>query len=583
MEIGKKKKMSLYEEIKEGIRKEIRKITKEKIFLEEIEESKEGDFSFRTFKLGKKLNKNSEKISKEISKRISLGDYLDKVEAKGPYVNFFLDYSKLIVPLLRGIEEKEEEYGKGKAKEKKIILEHTSINPSGPVHVGRLRNSLIGDSLARILKFYGFKVETHFYVNDIGKQIAIIAQGYKEGLELDKSIIEKYKEYKDKDDFKVFFEYVSAYRKFMENESFQKKVQSYIKRAESGDKRALNEIREVAKKCLEGQKETFHKLGIFFDSFDFESKYLEDGSVEKILDSLRKSEYAKEEEGGFGLSLEEFGLKRRGKLTILARKDKTSVYLSRDLAYHLEKEKLGDILINVLGEDHKFEFLELKTILEKFLNLRKPLKVIHYAFVNFEGEELSTRKGSIAPVDRLIDEAIKKAEEEIEKRKIADKEKVAPVIGIGAIKYHLLKTTPLKPITFKWDEVLNFEGESCPYIQYAHARSCSILRKSGRNLEEIKAKKINKKNLSEEEKFLLKELMKFPHVIKKAAQELKPNIIANFLYELSVEFSRFYKNCQVLGVSDKRISERRLLLVNSTRIVIKNGLNLLGIGAPEKM
>ncbi len=459
----------LYREIRERIRESVEGVSSEKISLEEVQESKEGDFSFKTFRLGKKLGKNPEEIAKEIVKKTSTQGYIKKIEAKGPYVNFFLDYGKIFPVLLKGIED---DYGKGKPKEGKIILEHTSINPSGPVHVGRLRNSLIGDALGRTLKFSGCKVEIHFYVNDIGKQIAIIAQGYKENIKADEDVVVKYKEYKDKEDFQVFFEYVAAYRKFQEDEEFQKRVQGYIQLAESGDKIALNKIRKVAEKCLEGQKETFERLGIKFDSFDFESKYLEDGSVEKILESLKKEkEVVKEtDDGCFGLDLGKFGLQRRGEITVLARKDGTSVYLSRDLGYHLEKEKLGERLINILGEDHKFEFLELKTILENFLNLSKPLEVVHYAFVNFEGGELSTRKGLIAPVDRLINEAIEKAGDEIEKRKIAERKKVAPMIGIGAIKYHILKTSAEKPITFRWGDVLNFEGEASPYIQYAHAR-----------------------------------------------------------------------------------------------------------------
>ena len=569
----------MYNRIREEIKKSVESAVCEKISLEEIQESQLGDFSFKTFKLAGKLKKSPADIAKELSGKIKTTKFVKKVESSEAYVNFFLDYNSLLLEFLKEVNNREN-YGKEKTKNKKIILEHTSINPSGPIHVGRLRNSLIGDALSRILKFSGYDIETHYYVNDIGKQIAIIALGFVENLPTDQEVVEKYDTYKEKEDFQIFFEYVAANKKFQEDEAFQERVQKLIQNAESGNKKTLDIIRDVAKKCLIGQKKTFDRLNINFDSFDFESRYIENGDVEKVLSKLRKSEVRKENELGFGLDLEKFGLQRREAITVLSRSDGTSVYITRDLCYHLEKATLGDEMINVLGEDHKFEFLELKCILENFLGLKKPLNVVHFSFVNFEGEELSTRKGLIVPVDKLIDDAIEKAENEVEKRKIASKE-IAPMIGIGAIKYHILKTSPQKQITFKWDEALNFDGETAPYIQYAHARCCSILKNFEKKIDKINVKKIDSE-LADEEKILLKRLLTFSHTVENSAKELKPNIIANYLYELASDFSRFYKNCQVLGV-DEKISERRILLVNATRIVTKNGLGLLGIDAPEQM
>lgn len=568
----------MYNHIRNEIKRSIENFIGEKIEIDEIQESKIADFSFKTFKIAEKLGKKQDDLAREISSKIKNLKFIERVSSEGPYVNFFLNYSKTLKEFLRNI--KKDDYGKGKVKNRKIILEHTSVNPSGPIHVGRLRNSLIGDALARILKFYGYEIETHYYVNDIGKQIAIISQGFADKLEQDIEILERYKCYKDKEDFQVFFEYVSANKKFQEDLKFQQKVQELIKSAESGDKKALEKIKKIAERCLTGQKKTLDRLNIKFDYFDFESKYIENGSVERIIKKLKNNEFAVENELGFGLNLEKFGLKRREGITVLTRNDGTSVYLMRDICYHIEKSKLGDEMLNVLGEDHKFEFLELKCILENFLGLKKPLRVVHFSFVNFEGEELSTRKGLILAVDKLIDEAIEKAKNEIQKRGIASEE-IAPMIGIGAIKYHILKTSPQKQITFRLRDALNFDGETGPYIQYAHARCCSLLKNFSAEIEKIKIEDICTE-LSNEEKALLKILIKFPYIIENSANELKPNILANYLYELSSDFSRFYKKCQVLGVENK-ISERRILLVNATRIIINRGLELLGIDAPERM
>ncbi|MEA3255514.1 MAG: arginine--tRNA ligase [Candidatus Altiarchaeota archaeon] len=571
----------MYALIKEEIRGLLKKASGESLTPAEIKESTKGDYtSTIAFKLASKRKSNPVELAKEITGEITPGGVVKNVEAVNGYINFSLDYSVIIIPLLKDLRERKSGYGGSGRKNRKVILEHTSINPSGPLHIGRVRNSLIGDSLARVLKFSGYEVETHYFVNDVGKQIAIIALGFKEGLKPDRDAIERYGRYKEKEDFKVFFEYISANKKFMEDPGFARRVQEYIKKAESGDEGALNEISDVARRCLKGQKEIFQILKIHFDRFDFESDYIKRGDVSAVLEFLRGSEYAKTSEKGFGLDLAGFGIERRGGVSILARADGTSVYLSRDVAYHLQKSKLGDLLINVFGEDHKFEFLELKTILGKIYNVKTPLEVVHYSFVNFEGEELSTRKGQTAPVDKLLEEAVSKAELEIEKRGIASKE-VAPVIGIGAIKYHILKTSPQKPITFRWSEALNFEGDAAPYIQYAHARCSSIIKKSGIGVDEIDVDGIDL-GLEKSEVDLIRHILKFPEVVKETASEKKPNIIANYLYKLSTGFSRFYKNCPVLP-SEGKIRERRLLLVDATRQVLKNGLNLLGIEAPEKM
>jgi arginyl-tRNA synthetase len=321
---------------------------------------------------------------------------------------------------------------------------------------------------------------------------------------------------------------------------------------------------------------TFSRLGSKFDVFDFESDGLTDGSVEEVVTRIRQSRDYLENETGGGLDLTRFGLEKRGGMTVLIRADGTSVYLTRDLAYHLKKIRLGDRIINVLGEDHKLQFQELRTILTEEFKVTEQMEVVHFSFVSFEGMKFSTRKGEIAAVDELLDEAVAKAQAEVKKRELGD-DKTAEMIGVGAVKFHIIRTTPNKQITFKWEEALNFEGDSGPYIQYAHARSCRILEKAGckpglPGFEEIQI----------EEKRVMLKLLQFDQVTRTAAIQLRPDLVAAYLLELTGEYGRFYMQCPVLDAQEG-VRERRLMLVAKVRNTIKTGLGLLGIDAPERM
>lgn len=571
----------MYNQILDEIKRQVEAASGESIRPDEIKGSAAADVACTaSFRLAGKLKKSPKEIAETLAGKIETGGRIKRVEAVNGYLNFFIDYGSLIKPLLSGIREKGRDYGRGASNGKKIVLEHTSINPSGPLHIGRLRNCLIGDSLGRILAFSGYSVETHYFVNDVGKQIAIIARGFLEGIEPDPEAVKNYSEYSGKEDFRVFFTYVSANRLYEEDKTFASRVQEHIKKAEGGDTAALDEITGVARRCLTGQKEIYDLLDVKFDYFDYESTYIRNGAVAKVIAEVSKSPLARRSEKGFGLDLSGYGLERRDSATILERADGTSVYLSRDIAYHLEKVERGDYIINVLGEDHKNEFLELTRILSEIFGIKKPMEAVHYSFVSFEGMELSTRKGQTAPVDKLLKEAESKAAVEIEKRGIASKD-TAPVIAIGAIKYHILKTTPQKTITFRWEDALSFDGDAAPYIQYAHARSCSILEKAQADVSKIDVSGIDL-SLEKSEEILIGILMRFPDVAAKAASERKPSNIASYVFELASGYSRFYKECQV--ISDNRgVMDRRLLLVDSTRQVLENGLSLLGIKAPRRM
>jgi len=527
-----------------------------------LEKPKEiADLAYPCFQLAKKIKRNPLEIAEELAE--IKGEWIEKSEAVRGYVNFFINAEKLAMELIKQIEEMGDGFGKREKKGIKVIVEHTSANPNGPLHVGRARNPIIGDTIARLLKFYGYDVTTQYYVDDMGKQVATLFWGIK-NLKLEAK--------HDKPDHKYVAYYQKASELAEKNPEVKKEIEEIIKKCEQGDKKLLEEIKEIYDEVLKGIMQSLNMLNIYIDEFVEESKFVLDGSVEKVVDELRKTGYVKEEGNALYIDLEPFGIHGRDKKFFLTRSDGTSLYATRDIAYHIWKGERADLMINVLGEDHKLEAKCVEIAL-KLLNKKTP-EVIFYSFVSLPEGRMSTRKGRVVYLDDLIEEAIERAKKEVNERGIEDAEKIAKSVAVGAIRYNIIKVKPSKAIVFKWEEALNFEGESAPFIQYAHARCCSILRKA--NYE----KQSTAKYEHESEIKLLKKLALFPEKVKECAETRNPSLLAEYAHEVASTFNIFYRDCRVIG-SEKE--KERLALVNATRQVLKNCLNLLGIDALERM
>ena len=527
-----------------------------------LEKPKEiADLAYPCFQLAKKIKRNPLEVAKELAE--IKGEWIERCEAIGGYVNFFINAEKLANELIKQIEEMENDFGKRERKGIKVIVEHTSANPNGPLHVGRARNPIIGDTIARLLKFYGYDVITQYYVDDMGKQVATLFWGVK-NLKLE----EKH----DKPDHRYVIYYQKASELAEKDRKVKKEIEEIIKKCEQGDKKTLDEIKEIYQKVLNGIMQSLNMLNIYIDEFVEESKFVLDGSVEKVVDELRKTGYVKEEGNALYIDLEPFGIHGRDKKFFLTRSDGTSLYATRDIAYHIWKGERADLMINVLGEDHKLEAKCVEIAL-KILNKKIP-EVIFYSFVSLPEGRMSTRKGRVVYLDDLIEEAIERAKKEVHERGIEDAEKIAKSVAVGAIRYNIIKVKPSKAIVFKWEEALNFEGESAPFIQYAHARCCSILRKA--NYE----KQSPVKYKHESEIKLLKKLALFPEKVKECVETRNPSLLAEYAHEVASTFNIFYRDCRVIGSKEEK---ERLALVNATRQVLKNCLNLLGIDALKRM
>ena len=597
------------------------------------------------FELAKKIGEKPLVLAEQLI------DALDKsslslvekvVPAGGGYINFHVNFAKFSALTLESVRHGDTEYGFVKTdKPSKIIVEHTSVNPIHPIHIGQARNPMLGDAIARMLKSRGHTVYRHYYVDDVGRQTAVIAYGYKKlgkpkpkekpdhfigriytitsclieinrlkkelerakAVSATEEIVKINKELDEwvsiaaelKEKFPELFE--NLLRKISEDENPEDMVNELNRAYEAGDERAKNLVREVSELCLEGFKETLSRVGVFYDSWDWESELVWSKQVEDILNKLRKTPYIFASGSVLEFDAEkvarEFGLKRKLGLRedheipslTLVRADGTTLYTTRDIAYTLWKFKKAEKVINVVGMEQTLAQLQLKIALYALGYGNLADNVVHFAYnlVTLPGYKMSSRRGRYITLDEAIDEAIKRAYEEVSKRSphLSEEEKkdIANFVGIGAVRYALVEVAPSKPVVFTWDRVLNFERNSAPYIQYSHARACSILRKAARKPENP-AYELLKEKLEHE---IVLALASFPDTFTEATEFLKPNVIADFANALADKFNTFYNALPVIKAEPKELSDARLALVDAVRIVLRNALNLIGVVAPERM
>ncbi len=531
-----------------------------------------GDYAFPCFFLAKELKQDPTTIAKELKSKISknLPQEIMKIETRGPYLNFFLNKNQFAEETLKKVLKEKEQYGsRTKAiKNNKILIEHTSTNPNAPPHVGRARNAFIGDALARLLKFRKYHVETHFYVNDVSKQIAMLAF-ICTGNEKFHDLLQKY---------------ITISKRVEEEAELEKKILKLLEKFEKSDKTTQEKFKKVVSIAIEGQKKTLEEAGVNFDYFDYESSFIEE--TKSILKRLKETgKLFADEHGRSVLNQEGMGFEQSMKSPVLVvtRSDGTGLYILRDLAYTLYKMRKADRNILVLGEDQKLYFQQLKAALQ-LLGEQAP-EVVHYSFVLIETSEgvgkMSTRKGDIVLLEDFMRDAEAKAKIEVKERETkGDPKKIA----IAAVKFALLKNDPKRNIIFNLNHALSFEGETGPYLLYSYARASSILRKArAMKMQAAKEKKEQKKgalHLEEKENQLITKIAQFPEIIAKTEEILDVSLIANYAFQLAQAFNEFYHSCPVLGSEQE---EFRTQLVESFRYTIKNSLQILGIETLEEM
>lgn len=525
-----------------------------------LDSSGHGDLAFRAFQVMKKRKIGAEAIRDKIDSSLGKEDFIEKIGQIGGYINFTLKPSKLMGAIWKEID------GTGRYPDifqdpERISVEHTSTNPTGPIHIGRIRNSIIGDSLAKLVDRYGYRVTTQYFVNDSGKQVASLYAGFRKFVENQEN--------------PGVYDLLEGYKKANEELDaggvIKDDIDDIIRKYERGDPETIEGIRKICTTVLKGIMESLDRIGISIDDYTWESDLIRAGDVDRVLEEL--GDNVQEEDAA------KYVLTNERKM-FLTRRDGTSLYFSRDLAYHLYKFQNFDWLIDVLGENHKEHAGHMDYVLRELMGEEHRLDFVFYSYVSLETGKMSTRKGHIVTLDELVEKAVEESMKVVRsKRPDLPEERLADIAGsvaVSAIRFHILKLNANKPMVFRWSDALNLEGDTAPYIMYSYARAASIMRKLDDPTWEPSD------TYDQYETALIRQMYVYPHVLTDSLRGLKPENIANYLLELTRKFNDFYTYCPVINAPESE-RKRRVQIISAYRTIIKDASGIVGIQILEEM
>ena len=531
--------------------------------------SEMGDFAFPCFRLAKSYRKAPPMIAQDLKESIGDQAFLSEIKVVGGYLNFYVDkaqYAQQIIDKYTNVTD----YGcSDQGKDKTICIDYSSPNVAKNFHVGHLRTTIIGNSLYKIFSKLGYKVVRINHLGDWGTQFGKLIVAYKKWGS--REAVEK----------KGIEELMDIYVKFHEeaekDDSLNDEARAWFLKMEQGDEEALEIWQWFRDISLKEFMRVYNILGMEFDSFAGESFYRD--KTADVIKRLTDNGLLKESQGAMIVPLEEYDMPP----CIVAKKDGSSIYATRDLAAILYRKATYnfDRCLYVTGLEQKLHFAQVFKVIELMGNdYAKNLVHIPYGLVSLKSGKISSRKGNVIFAEDLLRESINKTTSIIEEKNpdIPDKEEVAKQVGIGAIIFNDLYNQRIKDVIFDWNKLLNFDGETGPYVQYTYARASSVLRKIGEVPDTI-----DYTLLTDEASIgLLKEIERYPQVIKDAAERYEPSVIARYSIDLAHAFNKFYHECQI-NVEDETTKYTRTNVVKIARYIIKDALSLLGIQCPEQM
>lgn len=557
------------ERIKEHVDLELDDIEK---LVEIPPKSDMGDYAFPCFQLAKVLRKAPNAIASELQGKVN-NDGFEKVTTVGPYLNFFVNKSIFNKDTIEKILQEKDSYGSSKlGNGKNVCVEFSSPNIAKPFHVGHLFSTSVGNSLYKILSFEGYNCVRINHLGDWGTQFGKLISAYKRWCDKDELHKNPIKE--------LLRIYVKFHAEAEKDPSLEDEGRMYFKKLEDGCKKETELWQEFKNLSLKEFKKLYDMLNVEFDSYAGESFYSD--KMDAVIDDIDKKGLLVNSNGAKVVMLDKYNMPP----CIIKKSDGATIYATRDLAAAIYRKNTYDFYksIYVVGMDQSLHFRQVFTTL-KLMGYKWADDCEHVGFglVRFADKKLSTRKGDVIFLDDLLNESIQKTLEIINEKnpELTNKEGVARKIGIGAVIFTYLKNNREKDIVFNWKDMLSFEGETGPYVQYSYARGKSILRKVENNSIEAKAdySKLN----SKEEFELVKTLESFQEAILNAINKLEPYIVTRYVIQVAKDFNKFYNAHSIINEKDDELKAARIKLVESTCQVLKNGLNLIGIETVEKM
>lgn len=543
-------------------------------YIETPKDSKNGDYAFPCFRLAKELRKAPPAIANEIKEKIEAVEEIEKIEVAGGYLNFFINKTILAKEVLEEIS-KAEQYGKSEiGKEKNIVIDYSAPNIAKPFHIGHLRSTVIGGALYNIYKYLGYNVTGVNHLGDYGTQFGKLIEGYKMwGKEYD---IEK-------DPINELTKiYIRINEACKNDEQILENCRNNFKKLEDGDSYCVEIWKKFRELSLQEFQKVYDLLGSKFDSWNGESFYSD--KMPEVIEILEKTGKLIESQGAKIIDLEDKGINTP---CIIEKSNGSTTYATRDLAailyrartYDFDKALYVTSYEQVLHFKQVFEVAKLLGLDEKYT---KGLEHVSFGMVLLPEGKMSTREGNIIKLEDLLNEAISRAQEIIEQKnpELENKEEVAKKVGIGAVIFNDMSASRIKDEVFDWNTILNFQGETGPYVQYTYVRTKSVLEKAGYlpKIEEVKVE-----NLADEYSLaILKLIYNFEDVLIQVTDKNEPSILARYLIDLAKAYSSFYNENKII-VEDKDIQNARVYLTYAVSEVLKQGANLLGIQMPEKM
>lgn len=534
--------------------------------------SEMGDYAFPCFKLAKTFRKSPNQIAQDLLNSIEKPNFLEKIENVGAYLNFYVDKNLITKQLIDEVFTKKEEFGKlDIGSGKNVIVEYSSPNIAKPFHIGHIRTTVIGHALYNLYKFLGYNTIGINHLGDYGTQFG--------------KLIVAYKKWGDEDEIKnnpiqsLLKLYIKFHEEVESDPTLDEDAREWFKKLEEEDVEATRLWKLFRDVSLEEFSKVYKMLGIEFDSYAGESFYSD--KMPRVIDLMQEKNVLKDSQGAKIVDLEKYSMPP----ALIKKKDGSTLYITRDLAAAIYRKETYDFYKNiyVVGSQQALHFKQWMKILELMgFDWATECEHVQFGMVSLEEGTLSTRKGRVVFLEDVLNKAIEKTKDIISEKNpnLADLNNVAKQVGVGAVVFQELSNSRIKDYTFSWERTLSFEGETGPYVQYTHARACSLIKKA--NIDITSDIDFNILTENKDSMEVVRILGTFKSVLLRSAERNEPHHISRFVLDLSQAFNKFYHDNLIL-VDNNSIKKARLALVEATRIGIKNGLSILGMEAPEKM